>query len=116
MTDKSDSVRTKDGRVVTEEPAYNGTSTDEHKGKQIAIPSINQPLPIRTLPVVMRIWVAPWEDEAGDLHADGYMYTEIEERRWNLGDKYKGPKKAFAPLVTGGFEEYKKAGSLSFDQ
>jgi conjugal transfer pilus assembly protein TraV len=34
---------------------------------------------------VMRIWIAPWEDSRGDLHAPGYVYTEIEPRRWTLG-------------------------------
>jgi conjugal transfer pilus assembly protein TraV len=33
----------------------------------------------------MRIWIAPWEDSRGDLHAPGYLYTEIEPRRWTLG-------------------------------
>jgi hypothetical protein len=33
----------------------------------------------------MRIWIAPWEDSRGDLHAPGYLYTEIDPRRWTLG-------------------------------
>jgi conjugal transfer pilus assembly protein TraV len=33
----------------------------------------------------MRVWIAPWEDSRGDLHAPGYLYTEIEPRRWTLG-------------------------------
>ena len=32
----------------------------------------------------MRIWIAPWEDSRGDLHAPGYLYTEIDPRRWTL--------------------------------
>lgn len=64
----------------------------------VAVPSIEQPLPIRTQAKVMRIWVAPWEDEEGDLHADGYLYTEIEKRRWNLGARFKAPGQTFAPL------------------
>jgi len=44
----------------------------------------------RRLPAkVMRIWIAPWEDSRGDLHAPGYLYTEIEPRRWTVG----GPAK-----------------------
>jgi hypothetical protein len=40
----------------------------------------------RRLPAkVMRIWIAPWEDSRGDLHAPGYLYTEIEPRRWTVG-------------------------------
>jgi conjugal transfer pilus assembly protein TraV len=42
--------------------------------------------------------MSPWEDEDGDLHADGYVYTEIESRRWNLGDKFKAPGNEISPL------------------
>jgi conjugal transfer pilus assembly protein TraV len=66
--------------------------------RQIAVPSIEQPVPIRTQAKVMRIWMAPWEDDDGDLHADGYLYTEIESRRWNLGERFKSPGGALSPL------------------
>jgi conjugal transfer pilus assembly protein TraV len=33
----------------------------------------------------MRVWIGPWEDTRGDLHAPGYVYTEIEPRRWQIG-------------------------------
>lgn len=65
---------------------------------QIAVPSIEQPIPIRTQAKVMRIWMAPWEDDDGDLHADGYLYTEIESRRWHLGDRFRSPGTAISPL------------------
>ena len=42
-------------------------------------------VPLRSPARVMRIWIAPWEDSRGDLHAPGYLYTEIEPRRWALG-------------------------------
>lgn len=64
----------------------------------VAIPSIGQPIPIRTQARVMRIWTSSWEDDEGDLHADGYMYTEIESRRWNLGDRFQSPGSAISPL------------------
>ena len=34
----------------------------------------------------MRIWLAPWEDLEGDLHVSGYIYTEIEPRRWVIAE------------------------------
>ncbi len=46
---------------------------------------VEDPMPIRTPAKVMRIWIAPWEDEDGDLIASGYVYTEIEPRRWQIG-------------------------------
>lgn len=68
------------------------------RSSQVAVPSIEQPVPIRTQAKIMRIWMAPWEDDDGDLHADGYLYTEIESRRWNLGERFKSPGGAISPL------------------
>jgi conjugal transfer pilus assembly protein TraV len=31
------------------------------------------------------VWVAPWENANGDLNAPGYVFTEIQPRRWTLG-------------------------------
>ena len=46
----------------------------------------DRPVPIRTPAQVMRIWVASWEDTAtGALIAPGYIYTEVEPRRWVIG-------------------------------
>jgi conjugal transfer pilus assembly protein TraV len=59
------------------------------------VPSIRQPIPIRTQAEIMRIWIAPWEDAAGDLHADGYVYTEIRGRAWNLGETFQAPNADF---------------------
>ena len=41
---------------------------------------------------VMRIWVAPWIDEAGDLHRPGHIYTEIVSRRWAVGGDIREPE------------------------
>jgi len=49
------------------------------------LPGAVDPLALRMPAQVMRIWVAPWEDGRGDLHAPGYVYTEIVPRRWTLG-------------------------------
>jgi conjugal transfer pilus assembly protein TraV len=41
---------------------------------------------LRTPAQVLRVWVAPWEDAHGDLHGAAYVYTEVEGRRWVLGE------------------------------
>lgn len=43
--------------------------------------------PVRTPPKVMRIWVNAWEDQAGDLHEATAVYTEIQPRRWSIGER-----------------------------
>ncbi|WP_220124510.1 TraV family lipoprotein [Pseudomonas luteola] len=35
----------------------------------------------------MRVWLAPWEDDTGDLVVSGYIYTEIQPRRWVIGEE-----------------------------
>lgn len=56
------------------------------------------PLPIRTQAVVMRIAVDPWEDENGDLYVPGFIYTEIEPRRWEIGARQSNAAPTLRPL------------------
>lgn len=45
--------------------------------------------PIRIPPMILRIWTAPWEDQDGDLHKAGYIYSEITppRGRWIIGER-----------------------------
>lgn len=49
--------------------------------------NVSEVVPLRTPAEVMRIYVRPWETKHGDLYVPGYIYTEIEPRRWMIGDK-----------------------------
>ena len=60
----------------------------------------DKPIPVRTPAQVMRIWVAPWEDKNGDLIVTGYIYTEIEPRRWIIGDSSNNKEAILRPLQT----------------
>lgn len=51
-----------------------------------ALRALDSPRPIRTPAQVMRIYVAPWVDESGDLTMPTYVFTEIEPRRWTIGE------------------------------
>jgi len=62
------------------------------------LPDPREPLPIRTPARVMRIWIAPWEDAAGDLNAVGYIYTEITPRRWAIGVRAPEQAAVITPL------------------
>jgi len=59
---------------------------------------LSEPIPIRTPEKVMRIWVAPWEDLQGNLHMPNYIYAEIEQRRWVVGEKTPNPTARLTPL------------------
>lgn len=43
---------------------------------------------------VLRIWIAPWEDSAGNLHGASHVFTEILPRRWRLGTASATPNAA----------------------
>ena len=44
----------------------------------------NAPVPLRTRPSVMRIWIAPWEDADGDLHEGAWLAMRLDDGRWNI--------------------------------
>ena len=50
------------------------------------VPLVDKPIPVRTPAQVMRVWLAPWEDERGVFHVGGYSFIEVEARRWTLGE------------------------------
>jgi conjugal transfer pilus assembly protein TraV len=65
-----------------------GASVEQQITDNYVAPALpKKPIPIRTPSVVMRILVLPWQDSAGDLNVSGYIYTEIEPRRWVIGDE-----------------------------
>ena len=85
-----DQVEGQGTRVLYREPGMNAP-----------IPArAENPLPIRTQAVVMRIAVDPWEDENGDLYIPGYIYTEIEARRWEIGSRPPAARQVLSPLGT----------------
>jgi conjugal transfer pilus assembly protein TraV len=57
-----------------------------------------EPVPIRTPSQVMRIWVAPYEDKAGDLLVPGLVFTDIEERKWVIGEPVEDSSPVLRPL------------------
>lgn len=44
----------------------------------------NGPVPLRTRPNVMRIWIAPWEDADGDLHEGAWIAMRLDDGHWNI--------------------------------
>lgn len=40
--------------------------------------------PLLTRPRVVRVLILPWEDEAGDLNAGGYLYLRLDRGSWTL--------------------------------
>ena len=67
-------------------------------------PTQPQPQPDTALPTrdpaqVMRIWIGPWEDTAGNLHGAGHVYTEVIPRRWRMDTAMpETPARVLTPL------------------
>lgn len=47
-------------------------------------PTISSGTPLRAAPVVMRLWIAPWEDHDGDLHDQSYVYLTVSDGAWQI--------------------------------
>jgi conjugal transfer pilus assembly protein TraV len=75
---------------TTGTPAVATANVKDPKLTAVALlPRPEGPVPLRTPAQVMRVWIAPWEDSRGDLHAPGYLFTEITPRRWSLATPHE---------------------------
>lgn len=54
--------------------------------------------PIRTAPVVLRVWLAPWEDNDGDLHDQSYIYVPVDGGRWLIEHNRRRIQDAYRPI------------------
>jgi conjugal transfer pilus assembly protein TraV len=69
------------------------TPTPDHPAlrgaKNVPLPAAPVPeetlRPIRSAPKIMRVWVAPWIDDEGDLHQEGYLYMVVDQGQWAIG-------------------------------
>lgn len=55
--------------------------------------------PFRVPAQVMRIFISPWEDEQGDLHMGGYMFSEIAPRKWSVGNRSTASSEGYRLLT-----------------
>jgi conjugal transfer pilus assembly protein TraV len=55
--------------------------------------------PLLSLPRVLRLWLAPWVDEDGDLHDQAYLYVMWHRGEWQLGHTEAGVRRQFAPIA-----------------
>jgi len=54
--------------------------------------------PIRTRPKVLRLWIAPWEDNEGDLHDQSYIYVVTDPGRWVIEHNQKRIVDRYRPI------------------
>lgn len=70
--------------------------------KEMAAPMSG--MPIRKPPLILRVWVAPYEDEANDLHDQSYFYTMVHPGEWMIESNRSHLRNQFRPVLgpTGG--------------
>lgn len=96
VTEKTSDAKDKEGSEEAETKKTEDKVVDTYVAPRLP----DRPVPIRTPAHVMRIWFAPWEDTNGDLNTTGYMYTEVEERRWVIGKGDFDSQSTLRPLQT----------------
>lgn len=75
---------------------YGGDDGSRLSPRAMAAPSSGTP--IRKPPQVLRVWVAPWEDESGDLHDQSYFYTMVSPGRWAIEASRQSISERFKPV------------------
>jgi conjugal transfer pilus assembly protein TraV len=58
----------------------------------------NSGMPIREPPLVLRVWIAPWEDDTGDLHDQSYFYTMVHPGKWLVEANRSAISQEFRPV------------------
>ena len=54
--------------------------------------------PLLSAPRVLRLWLAPWVDEDGDLHDQAYLYVMWHRGEWQLGHTEADIRRQFGPI------------------
>ena len=55
-------------------------------------------LPLREAPRILRVWLAPWEDELGDLHDQKFFYTVVNPGQWRIEANKQAIQDQFRPV------------------
>lgn len=93
--------RTQASREYEDEPpAYGSEQKPEASGKVSPrdMVALTSGMPIRQPPLVLRVWLAPYEDDQGDLHDQAYFYTMVHSGRWLVEANRKAISNQFRPV------------------
>lgn len=96
----ADQWRKKQGKKTPGAAQINNGTTATTQAPDVT-PAADKPRPIRSSAQIMRVWINSFEDDDGDLYAGQYVFTEIEPRRWSIGNERGEEKSGVNPLVSG---------------
>ncbi len=73
------------GRLMAPKPAEKTPAKAPTSTEPATVPS-TRPVtlsgPIRSVPRILRLWIAPWEDADGDLHEEALVHVVVDPGRW----------------------------------
>lgn len=78
-------------------PVY-GASTVSGKVSPRDMEAASSGMPVRQPPLVLRVWMAPYEDEGGDLYDQSYFYTMVHSGRWMIEANKSTISNQFRPI------------------
>ena len=90
-----------------DKPSQDAGSKDSRDGATMPPPGYFSPRdlatpnsgdPIRMAPLVLRVWIAPWEDTDGDLHDQHYLYTVVHQGKWLIETNQQQIRDAYKPV------------------
>jgi conjugal transfer pilus assembly protein TraV len=56
------------------------------------------PAPIRSAPLILRLWFKAWEDADGDLFDQGHIYVQVNGGRWLVEHAQRTGREAHSPV------------------
>lgn len=74
------------GSPVKKSSTYNN---DDEKEQEITGVAPQTGTPVLSAPVVLRVWVAPWEDGRKVLHDQAYLYAVVDPGHWQVAHTKK---------------------------
>jgi len=88
-------------RDAVQHSGVKGTSAQMRNTPLYPSPKPGPVIPLRTPSGVMRIAVNLWQDQKKRLFSAQYVFTEIEKRKWVIGEPYLNGKAPLSPLKNG---------------
>lgn len=83
---------------VKKDEQKQASSVSKKSSSSVTVITGNNPIPVRMPSKVMRVWINSYESASGDFVAPGYIYTEIEPKKWTMGQKITSDGQKVDPL------------------
>lgn len=80
-----------------EKPRY-GSVQDSGKVSPRDMTAATSGMPVRQPPLVLRVWLAPYEDASGDLHDQSFFYTMVHSGKWMIEANRNNISSQYRPI------------------